>query len=103
MLITVHSADLPMQAQIQALLRDLVGSDRAAFTALELRLDAAADGADLDDDVHCRLQAQVLRGTVLSASHAAPTLVQALHGAVRQLRQGLARAAQPRREVAAAG
>lgn len=95
MLITLHTADRPMQVQLQALLRDLVGSDREQLLELELRPWAPDGGANLDDDVHCHLQAQLTSGARLSASHAAPTLVQALHGAVRQLRQALVGAAQP--------
>lgn len=78
-------------ADIEALVRDLIGSEGRQVVELDVRPCASFDDETVDDDMHCRLHARLRDGTRLSANHAAPTLVQALHGAVRQIRVGLQR------------
>ena len=76
---------------IEALVRDLIGSDAEQLLAIDVRTGLDDGDENVDDDVHCRLTAWLRAGGQLGANHAAPTLVRALHGAVRELRFGLER------------
>lgn len=83
---TPLAADAELARQIEAFVRDLMGRHREQV----LELDVHPGQADsLDDDMHCVVSARLVGGHRLTVNHAAPTLGQAVHGAIGKVRGGI--------------
>ena len=89
--ITPLAGGLALTRQIESFLLDLLDAERDELLEVALRHGLGSDAETVDDDIQCDLRAKLANGERVSASHAAPTLVQALHGAVAKLRRGIAR------------
>jgi hypothetical protein len=73
--------------QLDALVRELLVAECDELLSVTV---CHGDGcASEDDDVHCDLRARLASGTRVTVSHAAPTLVRSLHGAVGKLRESI--------------
>ena len=90
--ITPLAGGLVLTRQIESFLYDLLEAERDELLEVVVRHGLGSDAETVDDDIQCDLRARLANGERISVSHAAPTLVQALHGAVTKLRRGIVRA-----------
>jgi hypothetical protein len=82
--IPAQSGGTVLMRQIDAYLRDVLTAERSQLVALDVRHGLA--GETEDDDIHCDLRARLTNGARVRVSHAAPTVVRALSGAIGKLR-----------------
>jgi hypothetical protein len=73
--------------QVEALMHELLDAERDELRELNVRHGLGCESED--DDVHCDMRARLASGARVTVGHAAPTLVQALHGAVGKLRASI--------------
>ena len=90
--IPAQSGGTVLMRQIDAYLRDVLNAERSELLELDVRHGLA--GETEDDDIHCDLRARLSSGERVRVSHAAPTVVRALSGAIGKLRDTM----QPSRE-----
>jgi hypothetical protein len=81
--------------QVEGFVRELLAAEGDRLAEVVLRHGLGSDAETVDDDLHCDLRARLVGGERVVVSHAAPTLVQALHGAVAKLRLSLEASAEP--------
>jgi acetylglutamate kinase len=72
---------------LDAFVRELLVPDSDEMLDVTVRHGHGCESED--DDVHCDVRARLASGTRVTVSHAAPTVVQALHGAVGKLRESI--------------
>ena len=82
--IPVQSGGAVLMRQIEAYLRDVLTTERSQLIELDVRHGLASETQD--DDIHCDLRARLSNGVRVRVSHAAPTVVRALSGAIGKLR-----------------
>ena len=72
---------------LDAFVRELLAADGDELLEATVRHGLGCESED--DDVHCEVRARLASGARVTVSHAAPTLVQALHGAIGKLRESI--------------
>jgi hypothetical protein len=85
--IPAQSGGAVLMRQIDAYLRDVLTSEREQVIELDVRHGLV--GESEDDDIHCDLRARLSSGARVRVSHAAPTVVRALSGAIGKLRSSM--------------
>ena len=81
------SGGLALMRHIEAFVHELLSAERDEL--LEVTVRHGLGCASEDDDIHCDLRARLASGQRITVMHAAPTLVQSLHGAVGKLRESI--------------
>jgi hypothetical protein len=81
------SGGLPLTRQIEAFLHELLTAEHDELLEVTVRHGLGSESED--DDVHCDLRARLASGQRVTVTHAAPTLVRSLHGAVGKLRESI--------------
>lgn len=89
--ITPLAGGKALTRQIEAFMRELLAAESDELLEVGVRHSPGSDDETVDDDIHCDVRARLAGGERVVVSHAAPTLVQALHGAVAKLRANITR------------
>ena len=80
---------LVLTRQIEAFMHELLAGQRNELLEVGVRHGPGSDAETVDDDIHCDVRARLVSGERVNVSHAAPTLVKSLHGAITKLRESI--------------
>jgi hypothetical protein len=81
------SGGATLMRHIESFVQELLSVERDELLEVTVRHGLGCESED--DDIHCDLRARLASGQRVTVMHAAPTLVQSLHGAIGKLRDSI--------------